>query len=646
MKSTSKLENRYNPVRHFIVTMVCTYTVIAPATASAVLFLWSPFNMNLGQCMTLPVVLVLLSTAWTPCIQKLTTCSSLSSRRNWKACLTYAVLKIAATSVTVFATMVLKIAAFREDMIPFITSGLSDLSDSRVWLPVMLCMFSGLLALMLMNIASKVSLTTPGMMLPSLISPLLAFGAATVIWGDVESLSVWELSGGDRASWLAAGLVCLAWLLPFVTPSLNIIKSPTDLLRPFSENFFGFHWNQMFLEQSIILNFFHQGIRSTGHPSKTPVNKNSKTIFICTTMFRETFTEMTRYVQSLRKVYSSDQFCDVSMETHIFMDSAFVENELNGYANQLLSALLTTLDLPFSSLACYKTPYGCQVMTVYKHQYIIYIHMKNTEYFKAKKRWSQVMYMNYILKYRCNLPSTLYDRKKVSTDSENFESFLQGIVTDKDGLYKEAARLSRVEATVVQSDLQYEPSYDSGSELSTEASDAYTVSRDSGSYNTSEANDSDDSDLFYYHTCKDRARRAKSGEQLLIGKILSTAMVNNRDGVEKKKTPLPPGVFYLNPKSIVHGQWRKQNSRVCSGGRTEQTAVFTIPEQTTCRADDVYILATDADTQFNAKSVRALFDLCEKDRSLGAACGRTIPIGATNPIVWYQKFEYSKGMSF
>ncbi|XP_041347358.1 chitin synthase chs-2-like [Gigantopelta aegis] len=74
----------------------------------------------------------------------------------------------------------------------------------------------------------------------------------------------------------------------------------------------------------------------------------------------------------------------------------------------------------------------------------------------------------------------------------------------------------------------------------------------------------------------------------------------------------------------------------------EQTTLFTIPEQTTCKADDVYILATDADTQFNAKSVRALFDLCEKDRSLGAACGRTIPTGVANPIVWYQKFEYSK----
>lgn len=59
--------------------------------------------------------------------------------------------------------------------------------------------------------------------------------------------------------------------------------------------------------------------------------------------------------------------------------------------------------------------------------------------------------------------------------------------------------------------------------------------------------------------------------------------------------------------------------------------------------DDVYILATDADTEFSGSSVRVLLDLCNADRSLGAACGRTVPVGGWKPIVWYQKFEYAKG---
>jgi hypothetical protein len=60
-------------------------------------------------------------------------------------------------------------------------------------------------------------------------------------------------------------------------------------------------------------------------------------------------------------------------------------------------------------------------------------------------------------------------------------------------------------------------------------------------------------------------------------------------------------------------------------------------------SDDVYILATDADTEFSGGSMRTLLDLCESDQSLGAVCGRTTPVGAAKPVVWYQKFEYAKG---
>ena len=59
--------------------------------------------------------------------------------------------------------------------------------------------------------------------------------------------------------------------------------------------------------------------------------------------------------------------------------------------------------------------------------------------------------------------------------------------------------------------------------------------------------------------------------------------------------------------------------------------------------EDVYILATDADTEFSGTSMRTLLDRCEADHSLGAVCGRTVPVGGLKPIVWYQKFEYAKG---
>ena len=61
--------------------------------------------------------------------------------------------------------------------------------------------------------------------------------------------------------------------------------------------------------------------------------------------------------------------------------------------------------------------------------------------------------------------------------------------------------------------------------------------------------------------------------------------------------------------------------------------------------DNTYILATDADMEFNADSVHSLLDLCNHDNRVGGACGRTHPIGQRiGPMVWYQKFEYAKGM--
>ncbi len=60
--------------------------------------------------------------------------------------------------------------------------------------------------------------------------------------------------------------------------------------------------------------------------------------------------------------------------------------------------------------------------------------------------------------------------------------------------------------------------------------------------------------------------------------------------------------------------------------------------------DHTYILATDADMEFTEDSVVDLLNLCNQDRRLGGACGRTHPIGQrTGPLVWYQKFEYAKG---
>jgi chitin synthase len=61
--------------------------------------------------------------------------------------------------------------------------------------------------------------------------------------------------------------------------------------------------------------------------------------------------------------------------------------------------------------------------------------------------------------------------------------------------------------------------------------------------------------------------------------------------------------------------------------------------------EESYILTTDADVRFTPDSVEALLDLMTRDRSVGAVCARTHPLGS-GPLVWYQVFEYAIGHWF
>ena len=110
----------------------------------------------------------------------------------------------------------------------------------------------------------------------------------------------------------------------------------------------------------------------------------------------------------------------------------------------------------------------------------------------------------------------------------------------------------------------------------------------------------------------------------------------------------PPGSLHR-----VSGQLRRFNS---SSDADNPDSIFvishdTVPQSKTLARhtsapldDHTYILATDADMEFNDDSVRDLLNLCNGDLRIGGACGRTHPIGQrSGPLVWYQMFEYAKG---
>lgn len=72
---------------------------------------------------------------------------------------------------------------------------------------------------------------------------------------------------------------------------------------------------------------------------------------------------------------------------------------------------------------------------------------------------------------------------------------------------------------------------------------------------------------------------------------------------------------------------------------------FILDHQNHGDSENAYILATDADIKFQARDVIALLMMIARDKSVGAVCGRTYPMG-TGPLVWYQHFDYAIGHWF
>ena len=224
--------------------------------------------------------------------------------------LVYTLFRICTIPLTLYLVMFFKIDAFRHDVMGFLGHVTDDVRDPRVWLPVMLTCLFGLVTVMIGGVASKVALLTSGMRIPALVTPVVSLGVAAVLWKDLESDAFWELSGSDVVTWTASGVALVAWLIPFAMPGVSLTQTPTELLRPFSDNFHSFTWRPFFLEQHLMLNTnVYDGHSDSSSSSSTgrvcwDVKEGSsgerwghsrmKRVYICTTMYRETESEMRR----------------------------------------------------------------------------------------------------------------------------------------------------------------------------------------------------------------------------------------------------------------------------------------------------------------------------------------------------------------
>lgn len=182
---------------------------------------------------------------------------------------------------------------------------------------------------------------------------------------------------------------------------------------------------------------------STTPPSAVKSSDHVTRIYACATMWHENKEEMMEFLKSILrldedqcarrvtqkylKVVDPDYY---EFETHIFFDDAFElsdHDDNESQVNRFVKLLVGTLDEAASDVhqtrmhvrapKKYPTPYGGRLVWTLPGKTKMIAHLKDKAKIRHRKRWSQVMYMYYLLGHRLmELPISV-DRKEVIAEN-------------------------------------------------------------------------------------------------------------------------------------------------------------------------------------------------------------------------------------
>ncbi|XP_017274207.1 chitin synthase 1 [Kryptolebias marmoratus] len=139
-------------------------------------------------------------------------------------------------------------------------------------------------------------------------------------------------------------------------------------------------------------------------------------IYLCATMWHETYDEMLKILTSMFRLdrYRGDpkeehKDC-FDFEAHIYVDDAFMKEKgtgkrlVNSYVNDLINVVIEVYRVFTNKepddVSIIETPYGGRLMFVLPEGNMLFVHLKDKGLIKNKKRWSQIMYMYYLLGWK------------------------------------------------------------------------------------------------------------------------------------------------------------------------------------------------------------------------------------------------------
>uniref|UniRef100_A0A8C7H9E1 chitin synthase n=1 Tax=Oncorhynchus kisutch TaxID=8019 RepID=A0A8C7H9E1_ONCKI len=210
----------------------------------------------------------------------------------------------------------------------------------------------------------------------------------------MTDLTEMGLLGGSALCWWLGWMLCTMhiWFLQLQ----RIERTQNLFVRRMYEG--------PFLEQSMLLNTRFEIQR------KKTMQTDPVTVYLCATMWHESYDEMMKMIISMFRLDKyrprKNTNNDVSFESHIYFDDAFKDvkgskgRHVNEYAEDLVEVIREVYNPPLPCQRILHTPYGGRLEYTLPNGNLLMVHFKDKLLIRHKKRWSQIMYLYYILGWR------------------------------------------------------------------------------------------------------------------------------------------------------------------------------------------------------------------------------------------------------
>ncbi|XP_068430923.1 chitin synthase 1 [Clinocottus analis] len=213
-------------------------------------------------------------------------------------------------------------------------------------------------------------------------------------------------------SMLALEGVCM-WA-GFVTCTYYVWKIKVQRIERTSQLFVRRLYESAFIDLSLLLNTKMKVPRARNQESHEDIQ--NCVIYLCATMWHETYDEMLKILTSMFRLdrYRGDpkenhNDC-FDFECHVYVDDAYMTEKetgkrlVNTYVTDLIHVVIEVYRVFTNKepddVSIIETPYGGRLIFVMPDGNMLYVHLKDKLLIKNKKRWSQIMYLYYLLGWK------------------------------------------------------------------------------------------------------------------------------------------------------------------------------------------------------------------------------------------------------